>query len=174
MHNLVQYINDDELSDVDPLIKMAIIHHQFESIHPFYDGNGRTGRIINILYLVCAYLLQLPALYLSRYIVENKADYYRLLQQVRDTGDWEAWLLFMLKGVEETAKQAIEMVKGINLLMQQYKKRIRTELPKIYYQDLLNNLFKHPFTKIEFVMKDLMLERKAAARYLFVTLPRPA
>lgn len=166
MHNLVQYINDDEVSDVDPLIKMAIIHHQFESIHPFYDGNGRTGRIINILYLVCKDLLQLPVLYLSRYVVENKADYYRLLQQVRDSGDWEAWILFMLKGVEETAKQTIEMVKSINLLMQQYKKRIRTDLPKIYSQDLLNNLFKHPYTKIEFVMKDLMLERKAAARYL--------
>jgi Fic family protein len=166
MQNLALYINDDELSDIDPLIKMAIIHHQFESIHPFYDGNGRTGRIINILYLVCKDLLQLPVLYLSRFVVDNKADYYRLLQQVRDTGEWEEWLLFMLKGVEETAKQTIGMVKGINSLMQHYKQTIRTELPKIYSQDLLNNLFKHPYTKIEFVMQDLRLERKTAAKYL--------
>jgi Fic family protein len=166
MDNLVQFINDDEMSDMDPLIKMAIIHHQFESIHPFYDGNGRTGRIINILYLVCKDLLQLPVLYLSRYVVENKADYYRLLQHVRDTGEWEGWLLFMLKGVEETAKQTIDMVKGINALMQQYKHKIRSELPKIYSQDLLNNLFRHPYTKIEFVMEDLMLERRTAAKYL--------
>jgi Fic family protein len=166
MQNLALFINDDELSDIDPLIKMAIIHHQFESIHPFYDGNGRTGRIINILYLVCKDLLQLPVLYLSRYIVEHKVDYYRYLQQVRDTGKWEEWLLFMLKGVEETAKQTIEMVKGINNLMQRYKQQIRSELPKIYSQDLLNNLFKHPYTKIEFVMRDLMLERRTAAKYL--------
>jgi len=166
MQNLALYINDDELSDVDPLIKMAVIHHQFESIHPFYDGNGRTGRIINILYLVCKDLLDLPVLYLSRYVVENKADYYRLLQLVRDTGQWEEWLLFMLKGVAETAKQTIEIVNSIKSLMQHYKKTIRTELPKIYSQNLLNNLFKHPYTKIEFVMQDLKLERKAAARYL--------
>lgn len=166
MQNLAQYINDDELSDTDPLVKMAIIHHQFESIHPFYDGNGRTGRIINILYLVCKDLLQLPVLYLSRYVVDNKADYYRLLQHVRETGEWENWLLFMLKGVEETARQTIGMVKGIHLLMQRYKQQIRSELPKIYSQDLLNNLFKHPYTKIEFVMRDLMLERRTAAKYL--------
>lgn len=166
MHNLALYMNDDELSDIDSLIKMAIIHHQFESIHPFYDGNGRTGRIINILYLVCKDLLDLPVLYLSRFVVENKNDYYRLLQLVRDTGEWEEYLLFMLKGVEETAKQTIEMVKSINKLMQQFKRTIRKELPKIYSQDLLNNLFKHPYTKIEFVMRDLMVERKAAARYL--------
>lgn len=110
MQNLVIFINDDELSDMDPLVKMAIIHHQFESIHPFYDGNGRTGRIINMLYLVCKDLLQLPVLYLSRYVIEHKTDYYRLLQQVRDTGEWEEWLLFMLHGVEETAKQTIELV----------------------------------------------------------------
>jgi Fic family protein len=166
MQNLVLFINDDELSDMDPLVKMAIIHHQFESIHPFYDGNGRTGRIINMLYLVCKDLLQLPVLYLSRYIIEHKAEYYRLLQQVRDTSEWEGWLLFLLHGVEETAKQTIEMVKGINSLMKAYKKRIRTELPKIYSQDLLNNIFKHPYTKIEFVMSDLMVSRPTATAYL--------
>lgn len=162
----MEYINDDEMSDADLLVKMSLIHHQFESIHPFYDGNGRTGRIINILYLVCKDLLQLPVLYLSRYIVENKPDYYRLLQQVRDTGAWEEWLIFMLRGVELTAQQTIQLVKGIKALMQQYKHKIRNELPKIYSQDLLNNLFKHPYTKIEFLMSDLMIQRKTAAKYL--------
>jgi Fic family protein len=166
MQNLVLFINDDELSDMDPLVKMAIIHHQFESIHPFYDGNGRTGRIINILYLVCQDLLQLPVLYLSRYVIEHKVDYYRLLQHVRDTGEWEEWLLFILQGIEKTAKQTIEIVKGINGLMKAYKSRIRAELPKIYSQDLLNNLFKHPYTKIEFVMDDLMVSRPTATAYL--------
>ncbi|MGV3642366.1 MAG: Fic family protein [Adhaeribacter sp.] len=166
MQNLVLFINDDKLSDIDPLVKMAIIHHQFESIHPFYDGNGRTGRIINMLYLVCQDLLQLPVLYLSRYVIEHKVDYYRLLQHVRDTGEWEEWLLFMLQGIEKTAKQTIETVKGINGLMKAYKSRIRAELPKIYSQDLLNNLFKHPYTKIEFVMDDLMVSRPTATAYL--------
>ncbi len=166
MQNLVDFINNDELSDVDPLIKMAVIHHQFESIHPFYDGNGRTGRIINILYLVCKDMLQLPVLYLSRFIVENKPDYYRLLQHVRDTGEWEEWLAFMLKGIEETSKQTIDLVKSIRTLMQDYKVRMRKDLPKIYSQDLLNNLFKHPYTKIEFVMNDLSVSRPTATGYL--------
>ena len=96
MENLVAYINDDTLSDVDPLIKLAIIHHQFESIHPFYDGNGRTGRIINSLFLILKDLLDLPILYLSRYIIKNKADYYRLIQAVRDTNEWEQWILYPL------------------------------------------------------------------------------
>ena len=166
MSNLEHYLNDDELSDVDPLIKMAIIHHQFESIHPFYDGNGRTGRIINVLYLVCKDLLQLPILYLSRYIIEHKQDYYRFLQQVREFGNWENWLLFMLNGVIETAQRTIQLISEIKELMQKYKHRIRSELPKIYSQDLLNNLFKHPYTKIEFVMTDLGVSRITATGYL--------
>lgn len=166
MQNLVEYINDDEVSNVDPLIKMAVIHHQFESIHPFYDGNGRTGRIINILYLVIKDLLNLPILYLSRYIIEEKQEYYRLLQHVRDTGSWEEWLLFLLRGVEVTAQQTINLVNGIKVIMQQHKHLIRTKLPKLYSQDLLNNLFRHPYTKIEFLEKDLMVTRKTAAKYL--------
>lgn len=166
MGNLEQYINENERSDIDPLIKMAIIHHQFESIHPFYDGNGRTGRIINVLYLVCQDLLQLPILYLSRHIVKNKQDYYKFLQEVRDTGNWQNWLLFMLKGVAETAKQTIELVNNIKHLMQQYKHQIRDQLPKIYSQDLLNNLFKHPYTKIDFMMRDLNVTRITATNYL--------
>jgi Fic family protein len=166
MDNLVAFINDETLSDLDPLIKMAVVHHRFETIHPFYDGNGRTGRIINILYLVKEDLLSLPILYLSRYIIQYKGDYYRLLQQVRIDGDWEPWILFILKGIEETAKQTLHLIDGIRTLMQDYKSRIRTQLPKIYSQDLLNNLFKHPYTKIEFLEKDLNITRQTAASYL--------
>ncbi len=164
--NLEQFINNDSLSDVDPLIKMAIIHHQFESIHPFTDGNGRTGRIINILYLVVKDLLELPILYLSRYIIKNKAEYYRLLQKVRDTGAWEEWILFMLRGVEETSLETLQLIQGIKGLMQNYKHEIRSKLPKIYSQDLLNNLFRHPYTKIEFVQKELNVSRPTATTYL--------
>lgn len=166
MRNLELYINDSELSDVDPLIKMAVIHHQFESIHPFSDGNGRTGRIINILYLVQQGLLDLPVLYLSRYIISNKGEYYKLLQSVRDKGNWEEWILFMLKGVEVTAKETIQLIIGVRTLMQQYKHEIRTNLSKIYSQDLLNNLFRHPYTKIEFLMNELSVSRPTATSYL--------
>lgn len=166
MDNLVQYINDDDLCDADPLVKMAIIHHQFESIHPFYDGNGRTGRILNILYLVAKDLLNLPVLYLSRFIIHHKADYYAQLQGVRETGDWEPWLLYMLSGVSDTAKNTIQLITAIKQLMKDYKHRIREQLPKIYRQELLNNLFNHPYTKIEFVMSDLDVSRITATKYL--------
>ncbi len=166
MANLEKFINDSSISDADPLIKMAIIHHQFESIHPFYDGNGRTGRIINILYLVKEDLLNLPILYLSRYINQNKAEYYRLLQQTRINEQWEPWILYMLEAVEQTAKQTSSMVRGIKSLMMDYKQKIRTELPKIYSQDLINNLFKHPYTKIDFLVTDLQVSRQTASKYL--------
>ncbi|MCP4275586.1 MAG: Fic family protein [Gammaproteobacteria bacterium] len=166
MQNLVDYINDANASDLDPLIKMALIHHQFESIHPFYDGNGRTGRIINILYLVAQGLLDLPVLYLSRYIIRNKAAYYRQLQAVRDDNNWEPWLLFMLEGVVQTAQQTICLIHEIKDLMQKYKHGIREQLPKIYRQELLNNLFSHPYTKIDFVVKDLQVTRITASKYL--------
>lgn len=166
MGNLEQFINDPALSEWDPLTKMAVIHHRFESIHPFYDGNGRTGRIINILYLVQQGLLDSPVLYLSRYINQHKADYYRLLQAVRDDGHWQSWLLFMLEGVEQTAQQTTRLIVEIEALMQQHKHRLRTELPKIYSQDLVNNLFRHPYTKIEFVAQELQVTRQTAARYL--------
>ncbi|TGN09350.1 Fic family protein [Leptospira ilyithenensis] len=165
MKNLEAYINDDSLSEVDDLIKMAVIHYQFESIHPFYDGNGRTGRIINILYLVLKDLLTLPILYLSRYIIKNKMQYYELLQGVRDKNDWESWILFILTGVEETSKQTIETIQSIKLVMLDYKHRIRTSC-KFYSQDLINNLFYHPYTKIEFIEKDLGVTRLTAAKYL--------
>lgn len=166
MHNLIDFMNDQEMSDLDALVKMAIIHHRFETIHPFYDGNGRTGRILNILYLVKEDLLTLPILYLSRYIIQHKADYYSLLQQVRVSNNWEPWVMFILKGVEEISKQTLVLIDDIKRQMFDYKNRLRSELPKIYSQDLLNNLFKHPYTKIEFLEKDLTVQRKTAAKYL--------
>lgn len=166
MDNLEYFINSPDLSDWDSLTKMAVIHHQFESIHPFYDGNGRTGRVINILYLVHQGLLDTPVLYLSRYINQCKTDYYRLLQAVRDTGNWEEWLLFMLDGIIETAIETTKLVVSIKALMQQVKHQIRTELPKIYSQDLVNNLFRHPYTKIDFLTTELMVHRNTAAKYL--------
>jgi Fic family protein len=166
MGNLEQFMNDDGLCDWDPLVKMAVIHHQFESIHPFYDGNGRTGRIINILYLVKQGLLDMPVLYLSRYINQNKASYYNLLQSTRSHRDWEPWLLYMLDGIETTSVQTTRLILEIRNLMQSHKHRLRSELPKIYSQDLLNNLFCHPYTKVEFIMNELQVHRNTATKYL--------
>jgi len=166
MSNLEAFLNDDQLSDLDPLVKMAIIHHQFETIHPFYDGNGRTGRIINILYLVKQGLLGTPVLYLSRYINQNKTSYYRLLQSVRTMGTWEEWILYILDGVEQTAGQTTLLVHEIKKLMQGHKTKIRKELPRIYSQDLLNSIFGHPYSKISFVERDLRVTRLTATRYL--------
>ncbi|MEZ5073101.1 MAG: Fic family protein [Bacteroidales bacterium] len=165
MTNLEQYINDSEVQDCDPLIKMAVIHLQFESIHPFYDGNGRTGRIINILYLILEKLQTLPILYMSKYIIQHKQSYYRLLQNVREENLWEEWVMFMVKGVEQTSLETIARIIKIKDLMLDYKHRLRNEY-KFYSQDLLNNLFKHPYTKIEFVVKDLGVSRLTAANYL--------
>lgn len=166
MTNLERFINDDDFADYDPLVKMAIIHYQFESIHPFYDGNGRTGRIINILYLVLKGLLDLPILYLSRYIIQTKTEYYRVLQDVRDKDDWEGMILYMLKGVEITSVETVDLVERIKKLMQEYKVILRAELPKIYSQDLLNNLFRNPYTKIEFLQRDLDVSYQTARKYL--------
>jgi Fic family protein len=165
MKNLEQYINDESLSDFDTLVKMAIIHFQFESIHPFYDGNGRTGRIINVLYLVMNDLLNLPVLYLSRYIIEHKADYYKLLQEVRVTDNWENWILYMLDGIEQISKETIVLIGKIRDLIFEYKNLLRNNY-KFYSQDLLNNLFKHPYTKIEFIENDLGVSRITASKYL--------
>lgn len=170
MQALERFINDETASDLDPIIKMALIHHQFESIHPFSDGNGRIGRILCVLYLVQARLLDTPILYLSRYINRNKSDYYRLLQAVRDASPnaaaWQEWVIFMLQGVADTAERAVQLVGGMRELMANTKHRMRTELPKLYSQDLLNNLFRHPYTRIEFVQNDLGVTRQTAAKYL--------
>lgn len=166
LSNLEQYINNTDLDDCDPLIKMAVMHHQFETIHPFYDGNGRTGRILNILYLVLCDLLDLPILYLSRYITTHKADYYRLLQKVRTDQAWEEWILFMLDGIEQTANQTITLIHQIDELMQQTGKQIQQQDPKLYSKDLLEVLFIHPYTKIEFTEQSLNISRKTASTYL--------
>lgn len=171
MENLESFINDSDLSALDPLIKLAIIHHQFESIHPFYDGNGRTGRIINVLYLVQAELLDLPILYLSRYITHNKRQYYTLLQAVRDKqGDnrqeWENWILFMLRAIESTAQETLLLVQKISALMAKYKERLRPLFGKQYKHELLNNLFFHPYTRVDFIAKEMQVHRLTATKYL--------
>ena len=165
MANLERFINEPDMSDYHPIVKMAIIHFQFESIHPFYDGNGRTGRIINILYLILEGLLNLPILHLSSYIIKHKPEYYRLLQAVREGEEWEAWLLFMIQGVQQTSRDTIHLIGKIKDLMAIMKRRLRDNY-KFYSQDLLNNLFKHPYTKIEFVVDDLKVSRVTAANYL--------
>jgi Fic family protein len=165
MSDLEKFIHDEPPFDSDPLVKMALIHHQFESIHPFYDGNGRTGRIINVLYLVQQGLLDIPVLYLSREVVRSKAEYYERLQDVRDNDEWEAWVEYVLRAVEVTARETIETINGIRALLLDSKKRIRESF-KFYSQDLINNLFSHPYTKIEFLQNDLGVSRLTATRYL--------
>ena len=164
--SLIEYINLSSSEGFDPLVKMALIHHQFESIHPFYDGNGRVGRILNILYLVAQGLLDYPILYLSRFITKNKSDYYQLLQNVRDEGDWEKWILFMLDGIALTSKHTLDLVKKIVSLMLHTKHRLRGELPNIYSQDLINNIFRYPYTRIEILRNDLRITRPTANKYL--------
>ena len=149
----------------DPLVRMAVVHHQFETIHPFYDGNGRTGRIINILFLVREGLLDSPILYLSRYVSQTKLQYYEELQKVRETGEWESWLLYLMNGVGVTARHTTGLVQAIGQLLQQYKHHIRDNY-RFYSQDLINNIFRHPYTKVAFVEKDLAVSRATAARYL--------
>ncbi|MFN7496056.1 MAG: Fic family protein [Hyphomonadaceae bacterium] len=166
MASLESFINLDHDPEIDPLIKMALIHHQFESIHPFPDGNGRIGRILNVLYLTRSGLLDIPILYLSRHITRTKADYHRLLQAVRSDGAWEDWTLYMLDAVAETATTTLELLEGIRTQMASVKSRMRTELPHLYSQDLLNNLFRHPYTRIEFVINDIKVSRQTAAKYL--------
>lgn len=166
MNNLEKFINVDDVLDADPLVKMAIIHLQFESIHPFYDGNGRTGRIVNILYLINKGLLSLPILYLSRYIIKHKNDYYRLLNLVRKENLWEEWILYMLDAVVETSKETTDMLLKISNCINQHTETIKENANKIYSLELINNLFRYPYTKIEYLMGDLSLSRNTIIRYL--------
>ena len=170
MQNLESYINTPEMQNLDPLIKLAIIHYQFETIHPFYDGNGRTGRILCVLYLIVNDLLDLPILYLSRYITRNKQEYYRLLQGIRESTNapeqWEQWVLYILRGIEETAGETIRLIKEISQLMKGYKHRLREELKSAYSHDLLNCLFFSPYTKVEHVSSRLNISRPTATKYL--------
>lgn len=166
MGALETFINADEMSQIDPLVKMALIHHQFESVHPFPDGNGRIGRMMNVLYLCRSGLLEIPILYLSRHINRTKGEYYRELQAVRDTGEWEPWVLYMLDAVAQTAQTTLGLVAAIRSLMAETKHVLRNDHPKLYSQDLLNNLFRHPYTRIDFLIRELGLSRPTASKYL--------
>ena len=169
LDDLFKFINDDA-NNLHPLIKMAVLHHQFESIHPFYDGNGRAGRVLNLLYLVLKGKLDLPVLYLSRHINRTKAEYYRLLQTVRDdefsAASWRAWINYMLVGVTEIARETIGLIHDINAALLHLKHEIRRRHPKVYSQDLINALFKHPYTKISFLQAELLCTRLTASRKL--------
>lgn len=165
--NLEKYINEDD-DDVDPLIKLAVIHYQFEGIHPFYDGNGRTGRIINVLYLVLKELLNSPILYLSSYIIRHKSEYYRLLQEVRTHGRWEEWIVYILTGIEATAEETLRFVKKINVEVELMSAEIKERLPKIYSMELVDLLFYEFYTKTSYIEKGLSVTRKTAANYLSV------
>ena len=143
-----------------------MIHYQFESIHPFYDGNGRTGRILNILYLVLNKLIDSPILYLSKYINKTKQEYYKLFNEVRDNNNFEDWILYILKGVEITSKETIELIEKIQTEMQNYKEEFRSKLPKIYSKELLASLFYEVYTKISYIKKACDVTRITAASYL--------
>jgi len=163
--NLERYINED-LDDIDPLIKLAVIHYQFECIHPFYDGNGRTGRIINVLYLVLKELLESPILFLSSYIIRNKSSYYTLLQEVRMSDNWEDWIIYILTGIEETAEQTLKLVKKIYGEVEAMSAEIKEKLPKIYSKELIDLLFYEFYTKTIYIEKGLSVTRKTAVSYL--------
>lgn len=152
--------------DIDPLVRMAVLHYQFEAIHPFLDGNGRTGRILNILVLIQAGLLDIPTLYLSRHIVRSKGDYYRLLQGVTLRGEWEPWIVYMLTAVESTAAWTNDRIRAIRDLMQNTAEHLRAEARKIYSRELLEIIFAQPYVRITHLIESGIAERHAAARYL--------
>jgi Fic family protein len=162
--NFINHFNQQD--DLSPLINLAIFHYQFESIHPFYDGNGRTGRILNILYLILNGMIDVPILYLSSYIIANKPEYYRLLNQTNRTGEWEEWIIFMLKAVESTSKDTITKITNIKDQLDSTIIQVQEKAPKVYRKELIELLFEQPYSKIEYVVNKLGVERKAASRYL--------
>lgn len=162
--NFINHFNQPD--DLSPLINLAILHYQFESIHPFYDGNGRTGRILNILYLIINNLIDVPILYLSSYIISNKPEYYCLLNQTNATGKWEEWIMFMLKAIESTSKDTITKITNIKDQLDLTILKFQEKAPKLYRKELVELLFEQPYSKIEFVVNKLGVERKAASRYL--------
>lgn len=165
LKNLEDFINETE-DNIDPLIKVCLIHYQFESIHLFYDGNGRTGRILNILYLVLNKLIDSPILYLSKYINKTKQEYYKLFNEVRDNSNFEDWILYILKGIEITSKETIELIEKIQTEMKNYKEEFRSKLPKIYSKELLESLFYEVYTKISYIEKTCDVTRITATSYL--------
>ncbi len=162
--NFINHFNQQD--DLSPLINLAILHYQFESIHPFYDGNGRTGRILNILYLIINELIDVPILYLSSYIIDNKPEYYRLLNQTNKTRNWEEWIMFILKAVEGTSKDTITRITNIKNQLDSTIVKVQEKAPKVYKKELVELLFEQPYSKIGFVVNKLGVERKAASRYL--------
>lgn len=166
MRSLLHYVNDDSPGSLDPLVRMALIHLQFESIHPFSDGNGRMGRILNVLYLTKMNTLDSPVLYLSRMILPTKERYYQLFRSVQEDGAWEDWVLYMLAVAEDAFKGSLQLVTGIRELMMAHKSRMREALPKLYSRDILNNLFRHPYTRVQHVQRELEVSRATATRWL--------
>lgn len=162
--NLEKYLNDEQ--GIDPLIVMAILHYQFEAIHPFYDGNGRTGRIINVLYLTLRELLDLPILYLSSYIINHKTEYYKLLLRVTTHNEWEAWIIFILNAIEKTAHDTIKKVNIIHELLQNTIEEVKKKLPDIYTKELVELLFDQPYSKIQLLVEHKIAKRQTAAVYL--------
>ena len=165
LKNLEDFINNNE-DGIDPLIKVCLIHYQFESIHPFYDGNGRTGRILNILYLVLNKLIDSPILYLSKYINKTKQEYYKLFNEFRNNNNFEDWILYILKGIEITSKETITLIEKIQNEMKNYKEEFRSKLPKIYSKELLESLFYEVYTKISYIEKACNVTRLTASSYL--------
>ncbi|NRB42341.1 MAG: Fic family protein [Pseudomonadales bacterium] len=164
LSNWEQFLHCED--DVDPLIKMAVGHYQFEAIHPFYDGNGRTGRVLNVLYLIEQGLLTLPTLYLSRYIVEKKQDYYHLLNQVTSDGCWEEWILFMLQGVEESSLWTCNKIEAVRKLIDHTAEYVKNKLPKIYSYELIQQIFEQPYCRISSVVDRGVAKRQTASTYL--------
>jgi len=164
LHNLETFINGDDA--IDPLIKMALMHYQFEAIHPFSDGNGRTGRILLLLYLKLEKLLDTPAIYLSEYIIKNKADYYTKLRMVTENNDWEGWILYILEMVEYTAKKGLERLRNVTSLMEQMATEIKETLPKVYTKELIEILFRLPYTKRQFLIDAKLGTPKTVGNYL--------
>ncbi len=158
-----RYIHDDA---TDPLIRMAIMHYQFEAIHPFADGNGRTGRILNLLFLVEQGLLDAPVLYLSRHIIRNRADYYRLLLRVTTDAEWQEWILYMLRAVTETARWTKAKIESIRDLLKTTAQNVRERLPKIYSRELAEIIFVQPYCRIGDVVAAGIAQRQSAAVYL--------
>ncbi len=163
--NFIKHYNDLE-SEISPLINLAILHYQFESIHPFYDGNGRTGRILNILYLILNNILDIPILYLSSYIIKNKSEYYKLLNNVNKKDEWENWILYVLEAIEQTSRQTINQIQQIRELLDKTILNVKEKAPKIYSKELVENIFEQPYTKIDHIVQKIGVERKAASRYL--------
>lgn len=164
LSNMEVFINEGD--ELDPLIKMALMHYQFEAVHPFSDGNGRTGRVLLLLYLKMAKLLDVPAIYLSEYIIQNKAEYYMRLRRVTEEGDWEGWIMYMLDMIESTAQKGLYRLKKVTSLMGEMSYEIKANLPKVYSKELIEILFKLPYTKRQYLVDEGFGTPKTVGNYL--------